>query len=101
MYSVVCHEGGLFPPHNYMLLLANLRRVIIPILQRTCGYRRLTNSPEVTQPQECGRACCPIQACGTFLTLSAPVVPCGVLSCMLTCGEHLTRCTVKRAHANS
>lgn len=65
MYSVVCHEGGLFPPHNYMLLLANLRRVITPFLQKTCGYRRLTNSPEVTQPQEYGRACFPIQACGT------------------------------------
>lgn len=46
MYRVVCHEGGFPPPpaHNYLLLLANVRSVIISGLQRTCGYRRLSNS---------------------------------------------------------
>lgn len=43
----MCHEEGFPHPlltHNYLLLLANVRSVIISILQRTCGYRRLNNS---------------------------------------------------------
>lgn len=96
MYGVVCHEGGFSPSaHNYLLLLPNVRSVIIFILQRVCGYRRLNNSWSHTATAAWAslfsysglldmKGLVPSHSLGSML-------PCGTLPHMLTCSERLTR----------